>query len=242
MATVDYLLYISFAAAVASDSLVAISLCSLLFWSRTGIKRTDSILTILMAFTINTGLLTSICAMACLITYAIWPQRFIFMGLYFALSKLYVNSLLASLNARRSLRNWDNSEPTSLNEIGHAQRGGRGTSIAFPVHMRRTDGTNMNFTNTGGGHTSASTGVDVDGLPFLSMTKQQQSFMSTGTDAAASMDKDRDRDREKSASVGTGLTARTSATLDERERRRSRQVDVEDGQGVGAESRSEERT
>ncbi|KAF9552153.1 hypothetical protein CPC08DRAFT_302520 [Agrocybe pediades] len=87
MATVDYLLYISFAAAVASDSLVAISLCSLLFWSRTGIKRTDSILTILMAFTINTGLLTSICAMACLITYAIWPQRFIFMGLYFALSK-----------------------------------------------------------------------------------------------------------------------------------------------------------
>ncbi|PPQ99279.1 hypothetical protein CVT24_009279 [Panaeolus cyanescens] len=45
-----------------------------------------------------------ICAVACLVTYAIWPQRFIFMGLYFALSKLYVNSLLASLNTRGSFR------------------------------------------------------------------------------------------------------------------------------------------
>lgn len=51
-------LYVSFAAAVAADSTVAISLCALLFHSRTGIKRTDSILTILMAFSINTGLLT----------------------------------------------------------------------------------------------------------------------------------------------------------------------------------------
>lgn len=51
-------LYVSFAAAVAADSTVAISLCALLFHSRTGIKKTDSILRILMAFSINTGLLT----------------------------------------------------------------------------------------------------------------------------------------------------------------------------------------
>ncbi|KDR84512.1 hypothetical protein GALMADRAFT_220238 [Galerina marginata CBS 339.88] len=56
--------------------------------------------TTLMAFSINTG---NFCAIACLVTYALWPQRFIFMGLYFALSKLHINALLASLNARSTL-------------------------------------------------------------------------------------------------------------------------------------------
>ncbi|KDR71513.1 hypothetical protein GALMADRAFT_253823 [Galerina marginata CBS 339.88] len=122
---VSYLLYISFAIGVVADLLVAITLCVLLFNNRTGIKRTDSILTILMAFSINTGLLTSFCAMACLITYAIWPQGFIFMALYFALSKLYVNSLLASLNARNSLRKRDQAEPTNLDPVS--------TPIVFPM-------------------------------------------------------------------------------------------------------------
>ncbi|CAA7269837.1 unnamed protein product [Cyclocybe aegerita] len=102
------MLYLSLSSAVAADSTVAISLCVLLFASRTGIKRTDSLLTLLIAFSINTGLLTSLCALATLITYAIWPHRFIFMGLYFTLSKLYVNSLLASLNARLSL--WSHAQ------------------------------------------------------------------------------------------------------------------------------------
>ncbi|KAF9524763.1 hypothetical protein CPB83DRAFT_886020 [Crepidotus variabilis] len=100
----SWMLYASFATAVTADTLVAVSLCSLLIRSRTGFKRTDDVVSFLMAFTINTGLLTSICAIACFVTYAIWPQKFIFMGIYFALSKLYVNSLLASLNARSSLR------------------------------------------------------------------------------------------------------------------------------------------
>ncbi|KAF8962346.1 hypothetical protein BDZ97DRAFT_1733137, partial [Flammula alnicola] len=97
-------IYASIAAGVAADSTIAISLCILLFKSRTELKRTDSILNILMAFSINTALLTSICALACLITYAIWPQRLIFVGIYFTLSKLFVNSLLASLNSRGMLR------------------------------------------------------------------------------------------------------------------------------------------
>ncbi|CAA7266643.1 unnamed protein product [Cyclocybe aegerita] len=102
---VSAMLYISFSGAVAADAVIAVSLCTLLVRSRTGFKRTDSIVTFLMAFTINTGLLTSICALACLVTYTLWPQKFIFMGLYFALGKLYINSLLASLNTRGALRN-----------------------------------------------------------------------------------------------------------------------------------------
>ncbi|KDR74137.1 hypothetical protein GALMADRAFT_605176 [Galerina marginata CBS 339.88] len=99
----SWLLYLGFAADVIADILIAVSLCTILLNSRTGIKSTDSKLSFILAFTVNTGLLTSICALACLITYAIWPQRFIFLGIYFAQSKLYVNALLASLNARGNL-------------------------------------------------------------------------------------------------------------------------------------------
>ncbi|KAF5319718.1 hypothetical protein D9619_008607 [Psilocybe cf. subviscida] len=120
--TASTYLYVSFAAAVAADSTVAISLCALLFHSRTGIKRTDSIVRILMAFSINTGLLTSICALACLITYAIWPKNFIFIGFYFVLSKLYVNSLLASLNARSSLIEKDTSYSTDRETASASER------------------------------------------------------------------------------------------------------------------------
>ncbi|KAF9472029.1 hypothetical protein BDN70DRAFT_887462 [Pholiota conissans] len=134
--SVQIYLYASFAAGVAADSIVAISLCVLLYQSRTGLKRTDSLLTILMFFTINTGLLTSICALGCLITYAIWPFKFIFIGIYFALSKLYVNSLLASLNARNSLRARD-ERPTTADTARSTRFEAAGpTSLIFP--MQRT--------------------------------------------------------------------------------------------------------
>ncbi|KAF8180840.1 hypothetical protein BJ912DRAFT_1062286 [Pholiota molesta] len=118
----SFMLYASFGSAVVVDTLIAASLCTLLIQSRTGFKRTDSIVTKLMAFSINTGILTSIAAIACFVTYAIWPQSFIFMGIYFALSKLYVNSLLASLNARSSLR----SQSSDINSRNF-------TPIAFPM-------------------------------------------------------------------------------------------------------------
>ncbi|KIM34900.1 hypothetical protein M413DRAFT_32922 [Hebeloma cylindrosporum] len=138
----SFMLYTSFGCAVVADTLIAVSLCTLLVRSRTGFKRygysytpifidlylsssTDSIVTMLMAFTINTGLLTSLGAIACFVTYAIWPQRFIFMGIYFALSKLYINSLLASLNARGSLRGQSYEASTMPHGID--------TPIVFPM-------------------------------------------------------------------------------------------------------------
>ncbi|KAF8968560.1 hypothetical protein BDZ97DRAFT_1727027 [Flammula alnicola] len=124
------MLYASFGAAVVADTTIAVSLCTLLIRSRTGFKETDSIVTKLMAFSINTGLLTSIAAIACFVTYAIWPQRFIFLGIYFALSKLYVNSLLASLNARSALRG-NSYEVTTMPT-------GISTPIAFPTKQLST--------------------------------------------------------------------------------------------------------
>lgn len=110
-------LYTSLGAGVASDVLVAVSLCAGLMKTRTGFKKADSLIHILMAYAINTSLLTTICSAGCFITYAVWPDRLIFLGIYFCLNKLYFNSLLAALNARQSLRekiSGLSTAPTSL--------------------------------------------------------------------------------------------------------------------------------
>jgi hypothetical protein len=100
----SWLLYTSLGGAVFADLFVALSLCVLLDHSRSGFKSTDSLVNTLMMYSINTGILTSVCAIACFVTFTIWPHSFIFIGIYFVLGKLYVNTILAVLNTRAFLR------------------------------------------------------------------------------------------------------------------------------------------
>ncbi|TBU45436.1 hypothetical protein BD309DRAFT_715918 [Dichomitus squalens] len=98
------ILYVSFGAGVVADVLIAGALCTILARCRTGFRKTDSVVRTLIMYSINTGLLTSLCALSCLITYATMPNNFIFIAFYFVLPKLFLNSLLATLNAREALR------------------------------------------------------------------------------------------------------------------------------------------
>ncbi|KAG9225088.1 hypothetical protein CCMSSC00406_0008748 [Pleurotus cornucopiae] len=118
--SISWMMYTALSSGVASDVVIAVSLVTALLRSRTGFKRADSLVNTLMLYTINTGLFTtfvpvseslciltciaSLCTGLCFITYAIWPAELIFMGFYFCLSALYLNALLATLNARSSLR------------------------------------------------------------------------------------------------------------------------------------------
>lgn len=97
-------MYTALATGVVADVLIAGALCYSLSSSRTGFKKTDTLVNTLMAYAINSCLLTSVCAAACLITYAIWPEEFIFIGIFLCLNKLYFNSMLATLNNRYTLR------------------------------------------------------------------------------------------------------------------------------------------
>ncbi|KAG2111421.1 hypothetical protein BD769DRAFT_70732 [Suillus cothurnatus] len=85
------------------DFLIASSLCYLLISAKTGFAKTDITLRTLVRDIINTGCLTSMCSMACIITDAAMPNSFVFLGIEFLLSKLYVNSYMALLNARHYL-------------------------------------------------------------------------------------------------------------------------------------------
>ncbi|KIK02622.1 hypothetical protein K443DRAFT_677467 [Laccaria amethystina LaAM-08-1] len=106
------------ALAAAGDTVIAASLCTMLHRSRTGFHRSNTIITKLIVFSINTGLLTSFCALASLVSILAWPTAFIYIAFFFCLGRLYTNSLLATLNARKSIRELsDGIESTSGNNI-----------------------------------------------------------------------------------------------------------------------------
>lgn len=102
----------------ASDVLIAACLCFLLQKSRTGFRRSDTMINRLMLFSLNTGLLTSIFAVASLISISVWPNAFIYIGFYFCVGRLYCNSLLATLNARRIIRATSTDDDVSMSLQG----------------------------------------------------------------------------------------------------------------------------
>ncbi|KAG6896678.1 hypothetical protein C0992_006751 [Termitomyces sp. T32_za158] len=90
--------------AALGDALIAGALCFFLQRSRTGFRKSDTMIRKLIMFTVSTGVLTSICAIASLVSILVWPSTLIYAAFYFCLGRLYSNSVLATLNARQSIR------------------------------------------------------------------------------------------------------------------------------------------
>ncbi|KAG6885746.1 hypothetical protein C0993_010256 [Termitomyces sp. T159_Od127] len=90
--------------AATGDVLIALILCTLLHRSRTGFHRSDTMINKLILFAVNTGFLTSLCAVASLISIVVASNTFLYIAFYFCIGRLYSNSLLATLNARKMIR------------------------------------------------------------------------------------------------------------------------------------------
>ncbi|KAK0204512.1 hypothetical protein DFS33DRAFT_663531 [Desarmillaria ectypa] len=89
-----------------------------LYRSRSGMKRSNHVITILMLFTINTNLITTFLSLGSLITYLVLPDATIYGGISFLFSKSYLNSFLAILNSREFLRDkMDNHSQTEQSSI-----------------------------------------------------------------------------------------------------------------------------
>ncbi|KAG9317622.1 hypothetical protein JVU11DRAFT_1832 [Chiua virens] len=88
----------------AGDTVIALILCVLLQRSRTGFQKSNTLINKLIIFSVNTGLLTSVFALASLISISVWPNAFVYTTFYFCMGRLYCNTLLATLNARKILR------------------------------------------------------------------------------------------------------------------------------------------
>lgn len=85
---------------VACDILITLGMVYALHTSRTGIKSTDRLINKLMAYSIQTGAVTSITEIFCLATYTASGFHFGHILVVFPLSGLYATSFLANLHAR----------------------------------------------------------------------------------------------------------------------------------------------
>ncbi|KAA1472571.1 hypothetical protein DENSPDRAFT_838888 [Dentipellis sp. KUC8613] len=88
----------------ALDILIAGSLVYLLQTSRSALGTVDHVINVIMIHTFNNGALTCITTILSMVMWLVKPHTLIFLGLHFTITKLYANSLLATLNTRKTLR------------------------------------------------------------------------------------------------------------------------------------------
>ncbi|KAI0825380.1 hypothetical protein BC628DRAFT_1419341 [Trametes gibbosa] len=85
------------------DILITGILCYYLRQRRSGLARMDHVIGVLTLYTIENGMLTCITTAISLVCWVAMPHNLIFLGLHLAISKMYANSFLASVNARKGL-------------------------------------------------------------------------------------------------------------------------------------------
>lgn len=78
---------LALSAGAATDVLTALALCYYLHKLKTGYSQSDGLVKQLSIFAVNTGLLTSAASLSTLILYNFMPANFIFMSVYFVVSK-----------------------------------------------------------------------------------------------------------------------------------------------------------
>ncbi|KAI5122024.1 hypothetical protein M0805_008015 [Coniferiporia weirii] len=127
VATIAWLSKLTNALAAAADVVIAAVLIVLLHRSRTGVRRSETIINRLIIFTVNTGLLTSFCAILAVIFVSLYPDEYIYITFYICISRMYTNSLLATLNARNGTRQ------------GFAESTDIGSSLSFGARVRGTE-------------------------------------------------------------------------------------------------------
>ncbi|KAI0667101.1 hypothetical protein C8Q78DRAFT_1082604 [Trametes maxima] len=99
----SWIVSVAYGLAVLCDLITASALILALLRSRTGVRRTDSVVEVLVLYTVNTGLLTTIVGLLVFVFALAQPDNLIYAGLSIPGVKLYSNSVLAMLNSRKSL-------------------------------------------------------------------------------------------------------------------------------------------
>ncbi|KAI0351875.1 hypothetical protein OH77DRAFT_1429171 [Trametes cingulata] len=100
---VAWLVSVVYGVTAPCDILLTGSLIWVLLKKRTGFKRTDALISVIILYTINTGLVTGIFSFLTFMCALIMPDNLIYIGISFFGAKLYVTSVLAVLNSRKSL-------------------------------------------------------------------------------------------------------------------------------------------
>jgi len=89
-----------------TDISIAVAMCYILSSQyQSGLtRRTVSLVKMMLQYSLTTGLLTSLVAIVYVVVYLAMPLNMVYIAIYFVHGKIYVNSMLAALNSRKSLR------------------------------------------------------------------------------------------------------------------------------------------
>ncbi|KDR69461.1 hypothetical protein GALMADRAFT_255951 [Galerina marginata CBS 339.88] len=99
-----WVLYAIFGTTTTMDFLIAASMCYYLNKSRSGFTKTNYLVLNIMRYVLISGALTSVTSLFSILTFAAMPNNLVFLGVSFVITKLYINSYVAMLNARNSIR------------------------------------------------------------------------------------------------------------------------------------------
>ncbi|PAV21571.1 hypothetical protein PNOK_0152800 [Pyrrhoderma noxium] len=131
-----------------NDILIALGLGFYLSRNKSGISSSDRVVNKLIKFTVQSGLITSVLAIAMLICYLSMPDNFIWLAIFVCLAKTYSNSFLATLNARNTLRSGLNTSDGAVVFNGGNTSSSLGSGIKFNSASRSradTDITSITF-------------------------------------------------------------------------------------------------
>ncbi|KAJ3919519.1 hypothetical protein F5877DRAFT_66493 [Lentinula edodes] len=155
---------------VLTDIVTALALCYFLNKLRTGYRQSDSLVSSLIKYAINTGALTSVISVTTVVLYNLMPSNLIFIAVFFILSKLYAISFMATLNTRRVVRGrGTDKQNTTTNRTNMFHLGTRVPSMG-PTDM---DGWETAYTTT------SATKQEIDqhrSIPLNTFAPQNTSF------------------------------------------------------------------
>ncbi|KAH9060493.1 hypothetical protein EDB87DRAFT_611527 [Lactarius vividus] len=160
--------YVGLSAVTVGDTVVATSMCWSLYHKKTGFAKSDSVIMTLMAYSINSGLLTGLLSLATTISIVVSPTSLIWLAFFWAMTKCYVNSLLAMLNSRDYIRGRQSTTDKQDNAYNISSlRVGPVSEARVSFSVQRT--TASDFGRTKSGH---------DEEPSLEVPKPVASFQS----------------------------------------------------------------
>ncbi|KAF5319823.1 hypothetical protein D9611_012857 [Ephemerocybe angulata] len=156
------------AALLGTGAAIDIFIASSMLWflvvrKKKSLEKVKRLLDRLVAYTIRTGLVTSVAAVSILIVFFASPHTMVWLAMYTFLAKLYSNSLLSALNARSGLREvvgatGDTSGSSGPGKPGTSRARGlfnhRNQTNAISIQMKTTtemavDGYNVPYSGAG---------------------------------------------------------------------------------------------
>ncbi|KAJ7907302.1 hypothetical protein B0H13DRAFT_2332470 [Mycena leptocephala] len=141
------------AASLACDIGITVYLCVFLARNKTGTKRTEKMLNALMMNAVNRGMLTALCSAFTMCLFLAYPDTFWFFIPLAPSSKLYMNSMLATLNMRQRMRDkvsngWNTIDMNDIDSNGRHTLAGPVSEVEFVKRPRENDslpGTTSDF-------------------------------------------------------------------------------------------------